>query len=377
MRVGAIMTTVSQLIPILTKGYEAKCKELGIIQRSREIKTPADLMLLCLFHLNNGCSLIEVSEAAKLLKIGEFSDVAFMKKFAKCSEWFKWISENLLTVMLANYQKPIFLENYRPIAFDASIVSEKGASAQTYRLHYGVDIFKMSSVCHKITKQEIGESLLNFELSQGDLAIADRIYGTLNGVLHCIENKADYIFRLRTNHFAIYDKDGGKLNIISETSGLRHGDCTNLSGFIQNGESRIPIRVCIKRKSLQECEASKKKLLRRQSRTGKKLSCTTVKFNEYIVLITSLPNNITTEDILETYRLRWQVEILFKRLKSILGFGELPKKTEASSLAWLNGKLMVALLIEHLLSTSLFFPKADIPPQYLERDKVDISHYHI
>jgi IS4 transposase len=59
-------------------------------------------------------------------------------------------------------------------------------------------------------------------------------------------------------------------------------------------------------------------------------------------------------EILETYRYRWQVEMYFKRLKSILGFGELPKKQVDSSLAWLNGKLMVALLVELFLSKSVF-----------------------
>jgi len=351
------MTTVSQLMSLLTEGYEVKCKELGIIQRSREIKTPADLMLLCLFHLNNGCTLMEISEAARLLRIGEFSDVAFMKKFSKCSEWFKWISESLLSVMLANYQKPVFLEDYRPIAFDASVVSEKGASGQTYRLHYGIDIFKMSSVCHKITKQEIGETLLNFELQKGDLVIADRVYGTLNGILHCIKNQADYILRLRTNHFAIYDQSGKRLNVMSKAQGLDYGEHTDFLGFVQDGQTQIPVRVCIKRKLAKDYENTKINLFRRQSKTGKKLSHKTIKFNEYIVIATSLPNSITAENILEAYRLRWQVEILFKRLKSILDFGELPKKTEASSLAWLNGKLMVSLLIEHALSTSLFFPK--------------------
>ena len=57
---------------------------------------------------------------------------------------------------------------------------------------------------------------------------------------------------------------------------------------------------------------------------------------------------------MELYRFRWQVEIYFKRLKSILDFGELPKKTPESALAWLNGKLMVALLMEKFMSGRIF-----------------------
>ena len=79
------MIAISQIIPLLAEGYETKCYEFGIIKRHRAIKTPADLMMLCLFHLINGCTLIEISEVGRLLKIGEFSDVAFMKRFEKCA----------------------------------------------------------------------------------------------------------------------------------------------------------------------------------------------------------------------------------------------------------------------------------------------------
>jgi len=151
------MASISQLIPLLASGYEEKCFELGIIQRQRGIKTPSDLMMLNLFHLINGCSLIEISEVGRLLKIGEFSDVAFMKKFAKCSEWFQWISEQLAPGIVANYKKPAFLQNYRVIAFDTTDVVEKGRSGRTYHLHYGIDIFRICSVDYTITEKDVGE----------------------------------------------------------------------------------------------------------------------------------------------------------------------------------------------------------------------------
>ena len=113
------MVSASQLIGRMSSGYEKKCIELGIIKRKREFKTPADLMLLCLFHLINGCSLMEVSAAAKELRIGEFSDVAFMKKFAKCGEWFRQINTELCERSAAGYQKPNYLESYRVLATDA------------------------------------------------------------------------------------------------------------------------------------------------------------------------------------------------------------------------------------------------------------------
>ena len=58
---------------------------------------------------------------------------------------------------------------------------------------------------------------------------------------------------------------------------------------------------------------------------------------------------------MELYRLRWQIELTFKRLKSLLGLGQLPKRTDASARAWLHGKLFAALLVERLIEEASFF----------------------
>ena len=52
--------------------------------------------------------------------------------------------------------------------------------------------------------------------------------------------------------------------------------------------------------------------------------------------------------VLEGYRLRWQIELTFKRLKSIVQMGHVPKQDDQSSRAWLYGKLLVALLSQKL-----------------------------
>ena len=54
-------------------------------------------------------------------------------------------------------------------------------------------------------------------------------------------------------------------------------------------------------------------------------------------------------EVLEWYRLRWQVELVFKRFKSLAELGHLPKHDEESAKAWLYGKLLVALLVEKLI----------------------------
>lgn len=354
------MPTVAQLLPLLGSEYEAKCHELKIIQRKRKIEAPADLMMLCLLHLINGCSLVDISEIARLSKIAEISDVAFMKKFAMCGEWFEWITTKIVTRELANYAKPSYLRGYRPIAVDASDVVEKGRSGKRYRLHYAIDIFSLQSRSYKITKEAVGESLTNFEFEKGDLVTGDRIYGTITGIEHCLACDADYLLRLRTNCFNIYDADGDKIEILSVVKDLKHEESAEFIGYIHRAKTGdIPVRVCVKRKDKEACEKARKRMARNESKKQRTYSNEAKKLDEYIVVATSLPQTVARDSILETYRYRWQIENLFKRLKSIMNFGDLPKKSEASSLSWLKGKLMVALLMEMLISGSFIPPYSD------------------
>ena len=92
-------------------------------------------------------------------------------------------------------------------------------------------------------------------------------------------------------------------------------------------------------------------------------------FNEYVVLVTSLDDSVSAEEVLELYKYRWQVELYFKRLKSILDYGEIPKKSEKSIFSWLNGKLMIALLIETMLGKANFPPYTHDGEECLEGDE--------
>jgi len=360
------MVSVARLIKEMPEGYEKACFEEKAIQRKRGITNPDDLMMLSLFHLLNGCSLVEISTIASLAKLGEVSDVAFMKRFENCNSWFKHIISDLVTGGVITYRKPEWLKNYRVIAVDASDVTEKGRSGRIYRLHFALDLFKMESLQYKITTQKEGETLRNFDIEPNDLVIGDRIYGSLNGIDHCLNSSGNFILRLRKNSFKLYNSDGKVIDLLENLKLLSDDEALNLNVFAAYGKNKkIPLRICAKRKTTEAIARTQKKLHRKESRKQTKYSDDTKEFNEYIVLVTALPDSIKAEQILELYRFRWQVEIYFKRLKTIMDFGELPKRRPESVMAWLNGKLMIALLIEKMISKTDFSPTGEWDAKYM------------
>lgn len=359
------MTSIIEIMKEMPEGYEAACFSEKAIQRKRGIDDPNDLMMLALFHLVNGCSLVEISEIARLAKLGKVSDVAFMKRFENCGDWFKWIISQMEIPEVLEYEKPQWLSEYEVLSVDASDVSEKGRSGRIYRLHYALNLFKMQSASYIITGQKTGESLCNFELKKNELIIADRMYSTHKGIRHCMDNGANFVLRLRKNSFNIYDSENGKINLLEKLEGLESEEVLDMPAFVRlgNGKESTRLRICAVRKHEKHLEQTKKMLRRRETKKQIKISDETREFNNYIVAVTALPDQITGRDILELYRLRWQVEIYFKRLKSIMDFGELPKRRHDSAEAWLNGKLMVALLIEKLIGKRNFSPGEGKPEQ--------------
>ena len=75
-----------------------------------------------------------------------------------------------------------------------------------------------------------------------------------------------------------------------------------------------------------------------------------MEFARYVIVFTTFPKAaFSAAQVLEWYRTRWQVELVFKRFKSLAQLGHLPKYDDESAKAWLYGKLLVALLVEKLI----------------------------
>ncbi len=174
----------NDLVKLLPSGYEQACFEKKAITRKRTIKNPLDLLRLILFYLSGNKSLIDVSQFALISGIGKISDVGFMKRFVKCKDWIIWLTQHILPNPVIQYKKTEWLKPYQVLTIDASDIVEKGAT---------------------------GESLKNFTLAKGCLVIADRAYGTIKSIEHCLASGGDFIIRIKNKAFNIYDASGRKL----------------------------------------------------------------------------------------------------------------------------------------------------------------------
>ena len=344
-----------EIMKQLPEGYKEACWETKAMSRKRGIQDEETLLTLCLYYAYDH-SLVEVQNYAKTFLSTDISDVGFMKRFNRCNDWIKWINEHMVSAEQQIYQKPEQLKDYCVLAIDASDMVSKGAAKQIWRLHYAVNLFSMNSEMFKITSEKTGESLKNFELQPKDLVLADRIYATITGMEHCLKAGADFILRLRNKAFKLYDSEG--LEIVL-SSLLKNTDMTAQDHYVfyLNSKKELkPLRICVVQKTDDEKKFEQEKIRQKESKKQIKLSEDTKFTHNYFFVVTSLDETFSAEQILALYRLRWQVEMVFKRFKSVLNMGSMPTKTEASGEAWLNCKMLIAMLIEKLLSKVDFSP---------------------
>jgi hypothetical protein len=329
------MDNIEKLMEQLPQNWEATAKETGAFVRPREIKNALDFMKLVLMYIVNGLSLLEVATIAKVKGIAEISDVGFMGRFANCGVFFKELLRQLQPKATAQYKKPKWLDDYQVKLVDASVVVSGGKVRVIHRLHYAINPFEMKSESYKITPEATGESLKNFEVTDKDLFIGDRAYGTITSMNHCRQSGGNFIFRIKKGAFNIYSSKRTKIDLIMKLKELKDGEMLDYNCYYKTSKTDYaPVRICAmkKPKNLKDIEET---------------DSDTAFMNNYIVVVTSINKSYATAaQILDAYRIRWQIELYFKRLKSLLSFGDIPTKTAQNTETWLHGKLLAAILLE-------------------------------
>jgi len=348
----------------LPSDWKDAARKLGAMRRQRKFTNPADLLRVLLIHIANGCSMRETAARAKQGGLIRVSDVALLKRLQNSSEWFRWMAMELVSRRGVSMKPPDEFSNYNIKSVDASVVTEPGSTGTDWRLHYSIDLFGLRCDQFLVSRPDIGESFVNFKVEDGDLFIGDRAYGRLRGFRHVIAHGGHFLARLKNKAFKIHDLEGRELNLLKELKTLEIGRVKEMRVATSPGaKAKMTPRLLAIRKSDEEADKAMEKAVKDQKRKQRRIDPETIEFHRYICLVSSLPDSIANHRIADLYRTRWQIEIAFKRLKSIMALGHLPKKDEASARAWLHGKLFVALLTQAIVDEGRFFSPWGYPMQ--------------
>jgi hypothetical protein len=343
------------VLSLFPPNWRELAKETGAMARKlRSFSSEEAVIRTLLLHIAQGYSLRETVVKAKASGISDVSDVALLKRLRFSEQWLKTLCESLFNerrVESAHIDTHIKMR-----LVDASNVKEPGKTGSLWRIHYSLQLPDLKCDFFKLTPTKgggTGETYKQYPVQAGDCIIGDRGYSSAQGIEYIANSNAFSLVRVCSQSICFYTKKGVKIGILPKVKRLKEAGHIGEWGvwIKKSDDTLIAGRICAIRKSEYAAEQAIKKLKRNASKKQHVLKPETIEFAKYIIVFTTLPKaTFSASSVLEWYRLRWQVELIFKRLKSLAGLGHLPKYDEVSSRAWLYGKLLVGLLVEKLIT---------------------------
>lgn len=340
---------------------DALAFETKAIARRREIKNGASLLRLALARGPGGLSLSEAAGWAEMIGLAGLTAPGVKYRLDNAGDFLDALIASLLVG--AGQSVPLHWPGRFLRAADGSGISEHASEGFDWRVH-GVFDLGLGRFSHlELSDCRGAESMARGLPRDGEIRIGDRNYakpGVLQRWYEQGNGRVDFIVRISWRTFALTTPEGQPFSLsdhfstLTDTAGP-HEVMVVAKMQTQRGAKTdhktppLPLRLIILRKSPEATKAAHVKLRQQARRKQKKLDPRTLVAAEFLVLATSLPAGLyLASDICAAYRLRWQVELAFKRLKSLLHIDAIPTRTTQASRSWLLAHLVLALLCDDI-----------------------------
>ncbi len=345
----------------LPDDLEQGARQHGAMRRRRgQITSAGQLLRVLLMHIGGGLSLEQATARARARGLASLNAMALHKRLCTSHAWLQALCLHVLGgIRLRLGEESLSCLPGRQLrVLDATDIQEPGATGTDWRLHYSLSLPQLCCDFFELTSRHEAESLRRLPVRQGDVVLADRACNDRQAIAAMLEAGADIIVRYNSGALPLEDAKERPWEPLKALRRLRAGEVLDRPVLLRVGPGRgqvVAARLCAVRKTPQAAARAERKA-RHKARCQKSVRPSTLELAHYVVVITTLKAEaLKGAAVLEFYRARWQVELAFKRLKSLLQMGQLPKHKEESCRAWMQGKILVALLMERMMCEARYF----------------------
>jgi hypothetical protein len=318
--------------------------------RGREIKTAVDLLRLVLAYCLGKRGLRLTVAWAASIGLVDISNVALLERLRNCGDWLALLIGQVLAKAAPAASGGRLLR-----IIDATSVPQAGSAAKRenklWRIHCAFDLPRERFGHLELTDEREGERLDRIPVIQGEIRLGDAAHLQPDRMAHVLDQGGDFLVRAGWRNARWLDARGGQINIIGVLRKAR--DCGLVDQPIwlgRHGGVPLAVRLVAVKKPPQAAAEARRKARRNAQREGYHLSKNALAAADWVILVTSLkPEEFTSEDVLALYRLRWRIELGFKRLKSLVGLKGPPGFDERSAKPYLLAHLLMILLLEPLI----------------------------
>jgi hypothetical protein len=331
---------------------DATARASGAFTRAREIKNAETLLRLALAYGGCGMSLRETCAWAGASEIASLSGPSLLDRLCKAAPW---LGDIVAALIVEQAKVPAGRwAGYRLRALDGTSICQPGADRTTWRLHVGYDLATRQVDQLELTDLHGAENLQRLTYRPGDIVLTDRYYARPRDLRPVIDAGADFIVRTGWNSLRLLQAKGEPFDLFAALAAQVEQEGEVQVRIHEGPKGASPsdpliLRLIIRRKDPEQAEAEQKRLLKDAKKRGKQPDPRSLEAAKYILLLTSLPVSVfPLADILALYRFRWQIELAFKRFKSLAGLDTLPAKKPELARAWIYARLIVAIIAEQI-----------------------------
>jgi hypothetical protein len=320
-----------------------------------KIRTADELLRLILLHA--GADLPLRQTVAVMAEAGgpAVSHVRLHKKLFRALPYLRALVQQMVNTTPADPER---WAGYEVVTVDASAVCGPGAENADARLHVQMRVTDLDFLNVRVDGLDVGESFKRFQWQPGQLAVGDRGYCNPPGIRHVVAEGADVLVRLNRGALPLNAMSGEPLDLMTWLRGMKGHDASECDVLIRDPKAKqtdVRGRLVAMRLPVAQAAKARARLAREH---GSKVTALDREAAAYVVLFTTVPKSrLDARRCLELYRLRWQIELLFKRWKSLCGFDRLPNYLDETITAWLYAKVLLALLMQRMGVSALSPPE--------------------
>jgi hypothetical protein len=325
-------------------------RETKAFLRPREITSAVDLLRLILAYCLGERGLRSTAAWATSVGLVDISNVALLYRLRQCGDWFAMLVGQMLADAAPQASRGRLIR-----IIDATTVPKKGLDARKnnrlWRIHSAFDLPQERFGHFELTDQQAGETLDRIPVIAGEIRLADRAYLQPERMAALLEAGADFVIRAGWKSAHWLDGEGDEFDLVAELRKAAGRGLIDRRIWIKRKRGApLALRLVAVRKPAQAAADARRKARRDAQRGGHQLSTKTLDAADWVILVTSLKRkDFATADVLALYRLRWRIELGFKRLKSLIGLKGPPGTDQRSARPHVLAHLLTILLLEPLI----------------------------
>jgi Transposase DDE domain len=333
-----------------TAMLEITARETKAFLRARVIDSAVDLLRMVLAYCLGAGGLRSTAAWAASIGFIDISNVALLYRLRQCGDWLELLVGQALATAAPAASRGRLIR-----IIDATTVPKAGAAAkkknQLWRVHSAFDLPHERFGHFELTDQAEGERFDRIPVVEGEIRIGDRAYLQPDRIGDVLEAGADVVVRAGWKSARWLDADGNPIDLCAELrKAAPRGLIDRAIWIARKRGAPLCLRLIAIKKPPQAAAAARRKARRDAQREGHQLSKQTLAAADWVIIVTSLvPEQFATADVLALYRLRWRIELGFKRLKSLIGLKGPPGIDERSARPYLLAHLLMILLLEPLI----------------------------